>query len=240
MLRRFPTRQNFKQQKPAFTLVELLVVIAVIALLAALLLPALTRSKHTARQAGCLSNLRQIGFGFALYTGENQDRFPDHALLKTALGFRPWSEWPPSDPRSGWATLALSNHLGNDSVWCCPAMIVSNLKLATQAVQIVGTTTTSYWLWRFDRTNAPAALDNFWNKTIEVALNDLRAANNPTVGQPNGPAEVELAVDVYFPATIPSVPLTLAGRTAHPRGKNRLMLDMSASFWRDARLTAPN
>lgn len=50
--------------KAAFTLVELLVVIAVIAILASLLLPALSRAKHTAKGAACLSNLRQLGFTY--------------------------------------------------------------------------------------------------------------------------------------------------------------------------------
>jgi prepilin-type N-terminal cleavage/methylation domain-containing protein len=59
----------------AFTLIELLVVIAIIALLAALLLPALARSKLQAKTTECLSNLHQIGLGMSLYTDENQDRF---------------------------------------------------------------------------------------------------------------------------------------------------------------------
>jgi prepilin-type N-terminal cleavage/methylation domain-containing protein len=228
----------------AFTLIELLVVIAIIASLAALLLPALGRAKQKARQAACLSNLRQIGIGFTLYQNENRDRFPDRRELKAALGFRPWSDWPPSDPRSGWAALTLSNHIGNDEVWHCPGVAASTLLQATQAVQSLRPETaspfTTYWLWRFDRTNDPVVLDNFWDKTVDVAVSDLLAANNPAAGQPAGPAEVELAVDVYFPATIPTVSPALAGRAAHPRGRNRLMLDMSAGFWRDSRLTAAN
>jgi hypothetical protein len=81
-------------------------------------------------------------------------------------------------------------------------------------------------------------LDNFWNKTPEAALNDLRAANNPIVGQPGGTSDVELAVDAYFPANIPGVAPELAGRATHPGGRNRLMLDLSAAWLRDRRLTA--
>jgi prepilin-type N-terminal cleavage/methylation domain-containing protein/prepilin-type processing-associated H-X9-DG protein len=60
----------------AFTLIELLVVIAIIAILAALLLPALAAAKRSANMAKCTSNLRQIGFAFSLYTGDNQETFP--------------------------------------------------------------------------------------------------------------------------------------------------------------------
>jgi type II secretory pathway pseudopilin PulG len=57
-------------------LVELLVVIAVLAILAALLLPALSRGKASARRTVCLNNLAQIGLGIHLYAGDNEDTLP--------------------------------------------------------------------------------------------------------------------------------------------------------------------
>ena len=55
----------------AFTLIELLIVIASIALLAGLLLPALASAKRPAVQTGCLSNLKQVSLGFIMWVDDN-------------------------------------------------------------------------------------------------------------------------------------------------------------------------
>jgi prepilin-type N-terminal cleavage/methylation domain-containing protein/prepilin-type processing-associated H-X9-DG protein len=55
-------------KKRGFTLIELLVVIAIIAILAAILFPVFAKAREKARQASCLSNEKQLGIGFAMYT----------------------------------------------------------------------------------------------------------------------------------------------------------------------------
>src|SRR5882757_5167264 len=63
-------------EKHAFTLIELLVVIAIIATLAALLLPALSRAKETARRIACVSNLNQVNLAIRLYADDYFDALP--------------------------------------------------------------------------------------------------------------------------------------------------------------------
>jgi prepilin-type N-terminal cleavage/methylation domain-containing protein/prepilin-type processing-associated H-X9-DG protein len=60
----------------AFTLIELLVVIAVVGIMAALLLPALSKTKEQARSTACRNNMKQLALAFLMYSEDNEDTFP--------------------------------------------------------------------------------------------------------------------------------------------------------------------
>lgn len=98
----------------AFTLVELLVVMAVVAILAAVLLPALSRAKESGRRAACASNLRQIILAALMYADEHEDTFPAQpggdGLAVRAVG----------GDGTNYYDLQMS-YVNHPRVWLCPS-----------------------------------------------------------------------------------------------------------------------
>ena len=229
-------------RRRGFTLVELLAVVAIVALLAGLLLPALGRATDRARRTQCLGNLRDIGLAWQVYLADHDDRFPDRRDLKLGLpgGWRPWTGWPRSDPRSGWAALTLDRILTPVAIWTCPGRfrrsVVTVAPLAQPLREEAGAPRVEYWHWRFDRAGSEIPLDNFWGKRVGQCLQDLRAADNPFIGRPNGVVDVELVADAYFPSTVPDAPREVAGKGPHGSWVNRAYLDGHAAASRDRRL----
>ena len=230
-------------QRRGFTLIELLVVIAIIAILAAILFPVFAQAREKARQTACVSNLRQIGLAFGMYTEDYDERLPDRRDLKVSLptGFHPWSTWPLTDPRGGWAEIVMEPYVKNPDIWSCPSVAGAPIGEVLQVKQAVSSASNApvsrYWLWRFDRIDDPAVPKNGWGKTDLELVDGIRAANDPTIVpiQPDGPSEVELAVDPYFPNTMTTLDPNLRGRAVHFGGRNRVFLDAHVRFFRDYR-----
>lgn len=76
-----------KHKKHGFTLIELLVVISVIALLLSILMPSLQKVKESASATVCASNVKQLGLGWVLYAGDNDDWFP------IGISWQTWHDW---------------------------------------------------------------------------------------------------------------------------------------------------
>jgi prepilin-type N-terminal cleavage/methylation domain-containing protein/prepilin-type processing-associated H-X9-DG protein len=90
-------RNSFRHELVgAFTLVELLVVIAVIAILAAILLPVLPAARERGWTTQCKSNLRQLGLGMNMYATDNNGLYPESG------GVILWDEIDPQTQKHGW------------------------------------------------------------------------------------------------------------------------------------------
>jgi prepilin-type N-terminal cleavage/methylation domain-containing protein len=111
-IKRFPSRTgdlpfNAPTRPRAFTLVELLVVIAIIAILAALLLPALSAAKARALGIQCMDNHRQLCLAWRMYSDDNADTL----LYASEL------PWVPQTYAAAWVTGTLDNDPNNQSNW---------------------------------------------------------------------------------------------------------------------------
>lgn len=104
-----------KPKVDAFSFGGLLVMIAVIAILAALLLPALAKAKSKAKRINCMNNLKQVGLGFRLFSNDHDDLFPmalstnKGGTMEFAAGASVFRHFQ-----------AISNELVNPKVLACP------------------------------------------------------------------------------------------------------------------------
>jgi prepilin-type N-terminal cleavage/methylation domain-containing protein/prepilin-type processing-associated H-X9-DG protein len=95
-------------RRSGFTLIELLVVIAIIAILAAILFPVFAQAREKARQAACLSNLKQLGLAQSMYTQDYDETLPKaiHQMPDGSLFI-----WP----------LEVAPYVKNTAVFRCPS-----------------------------------------------------------------------------------------------------------------------
>ena len=120
----------------AFTLIELLVVISIVALLISILLPALGKARQAAWTNKCMSGMKQIGLGFAMYMADNKDYLPplnqnrSTNPWKTAKSYGMWNcigpytgmaEWAgEKSSDSWWGAYKQKYEIMANNIWTCP------------------------------------------------------------------------------------------------------------------------
>jgi len=93
-------------RRPAFTRIELAIIIAVLGVLVALLLPAMVHASRKSKRIGCTSHLKQIGLSFKIFANDHTDRFPMQV-------------WP-NDSRPSFILGIMSNELSTPYILACP------------------------------------------------------------------------------------------------------------------------
>src|SRR5438105_4786690 len=101
---------SYRGRGRAFTLTELLVVVGLIAMLIALLLPVVGKAKAAANATACLSNLRQMGSAWTIYTAENRGRLLEYVWLTPLTPELAW--------RGYWLGVLDANKVRGDALLC--------------------------------------------------------------------------------------------------------------------------
>jgi prepilin-type N-terminal cleavage/methylation domain-containing protein/prepilin-type processing-associated H-X9-DG protein len=110
-----------KTTRSGFTLIELLVVIAIIAILAAILFPVFAQAREKARQATCLSNLKQIGLGMYMYVQDYDEHFPlSHSPDSDPIN-REHEEEEEEERTHDTLPKLLHPYTKNSQIWRCPS-----------------------------------------------------------------------------------------------------------------------
>jgi len=125
----------------AFTLIELLIVMAIIAILSAMLLPALTQSKVSAQRAACKGNLRQLGMAAELYwddNGGNCFRLSDGVTNSGTIWWFGWLGPGPEEQRPYDLSVGkLFPYLNGSDVRLCPALNSKTAQFKLKATNVV-------------------------------------------------------------------------------------------------------
>jgi prepilin-type N-terminal cleavage/methylation domain-containing protein len=170
-------RRNTPIWRCAFTLLELLVVISIVAILIGLLLPAVQKVREAAHRVGCQNNLKQVGLALHHYH-QIHASFPSGYLYEPADGFR-MSGYYDTSPGWGWASLLLP-YLEQESL---ARHIEPHIPLEDPRFQNVRITILSVLVCPADRHTGVFTVQSAYDENLAAAATNSYAANFGTGGE---------------------------------------------------------
>jgi prepilin-type processing-associated H-X9-DG protein len=114
-------RRSSQQRNQALTLIEVLVILTVITLVAALLLPALASAERKAQRISCISFLKQIGLAYRVWAGDNFEQYPLWATGTNNGTAELLRKGVPDSQLVRWNFMTMSNELSTPIVLHCPS-----------------------------------------------------------------------------------------------------------------------
>lgn len=239
-------------RREAFTLVELLVVIGIIAVLISILLPALNRARDSANLTKCRASLNQIGVALRMYANDNRDHYPNPESCGDPVGeysyaFRRGVNEPDPTNPAVVETLGLPNllyrlkYLNSIRIWICPS----------NAGRVSAESELNSYCWNVTRTNsgytskqrgrAPSvvnastgevttSLKDWWcvQDNVFYAVWKSNAANVPSSGNSLGATSLN---NWYMPHQYRMKRVATTDNRARQGSTNVLFLDGSVGFF---------
>jgi prepilin-type N-terminal cleavage/methylation domain-containing protein/prepilin-type processing-associated H-X9-DG protein len=230
----------------AFTLIELLVVVSVIAVLIAILLPAMGKAKENARKTMCASQLKGQGQSLAVYASANNEDLPGGPLYDNSANTATWLHDNRQEFSDTLLNVQTNVNMRKESLrkwFYCPSNQEYNLDAYWAASGAAGTNRRLGYTYLNYRNQAPSPLyTNVKPVKRDSPKLDYRKKWNPAFG-----ARLELIEDLIMTTADPSSPVASyvplqastgtwvtsvshAGRNGKPTGANALFLDGHAEF----------
>ncbi len=175
--------------KKGFTLIELLVVISIIAVLMSIMMPALAKVREQAKKTVCMTNLKQWGVIFNMYTNQNNNKFMP--------GWGSEGKW-----QGCWLAVLKNDYINNPDILLCPGMKRSETASATP------TSRGSYGAWKVSQTHIPdpdlsdiqgSYSINWWvTNPVGVTVSGMQTKNNWRTTNVSQASNIPLFGDASF------------------------------------------